>query len=55
MTSASKAFNTAGLHCAQVVTLSRDEQARLRGLPGPQNHAYSPLGMIAAAVAWRDC
>ena len=25
------------------------------GLPGPQNHAYSPLGMIAAAVAWRDC
>ncbi len=37
------------------MTLSRDEQARLRGLPGPQNHAYSPLGMIAAAVAWRDC
>ncbi|MET1060287.1 MAG: aminotransferase class I/II-fold pyridoxal phosphate-dependent enzyme [Nocardioides sp.] len=55
VTSASKAFNTAGLHCAQVVTLSRGEQARLRGLPGPQNHAYSPLGMIAAAVAWRDC
>lgn len=55
VTSASKAFNTAGLHCAQVVTLSREEQARLRRLPIPQNHAYSPLGMIAAAVAWRDC
>ena len=55
VTSSSKAFNTAGLHCAQLVTLDRDEQARLRGLPGPQNHAYSPLGMIAAAVAWRGC
>ena len=37
------------------MTLSRDEQARLRALPIPQNHAYSPLGMIATAVAWRDC
>ena len=55
VTSASKAFNTAGLHCAQLVTLDREEQARLRGLPIPQNHAYSPLGMIAAVVAWNDC
>ena len=24
-------------------------------MPLPQNHAYSPLGMIAAVVSWRDC
>ena len=55
VTSPSKTFNTAGLHTAQVVVLDPAEQARLRGVPMPQNHAYSPLGMIAAAVAWRDC
>jgi cystathionine beta-lyase len=55
VTSPSKTFNTAGLHCAQVVALDPDEQARLRGVPLPQNHAYSPLGMIAAVVAWTDC
>ncbi len=55
VTSPSKTFNTAGLHTAQVITLDRDEQALLRGVPLPQNHAYSPLGMIAAVVAWTDC
>lgn len=55
VTSPSKTFNTAGLHTAQVITLDADEQARLRGVPLPQNHAYSPLGMIAAVVAWTDC
>jgi cystathionine beta-lyase len=55
VTSSSKTFNTAGLHCAQVVTLDPAEQARLRSLPLPQNHAYSPLGMIAGVVAWTDC
>lgn len=55
VTSPSKSFNTAGLHCAQVVALDPAEQALLRGVPIPQNHAYSPLGMIAAVVAWRDC
>ena len=55
VTSPSKTFNTAGLHTAQVVVLDPAEQARLRGVPLPQNHAYSPLGMIAARVAWQDC
>jgi cysteine-S-conjugate beta-lyase len=55
VTSASKTFNTAGLHCAQVVALDPGEQARLRAVPLPQNHAYSPLGMIAGAVAWTQC
>lgn len=55
VTSPSKTFNTAGLHTAQVVVLREDEQAALRSVPLPQNHAYSPLGMIAAVVAWTDC
>jgi cystathionine beta-lyase len=52
VTSPSKTFNTAGLHCAQIVALDSDEQQRLRSMPLPQNHAYSPLGMIAAEVSW---
>jgi cystathionine beta-lyase len=55
VTSPSKTFNTAGLHCAQIVTLDSDEQRRLRNMPLPQNHAYSPLGMIAARVSWSEC
>jgi cystathionine beta-lyase len=55
VTSASKTFNVAGLHCAQVVVLDPDRQALLRAVPLPQNHGYSPLGMIAARAAWRDC
>ncbi|MFC4786012.1 aminotransferase class I/II-fold pyridoxal phosphate-dependent enzyme [Nocardioides sp. MAHUQ-72] len=55
VTSPSKTFNTAGLHTAQVTVLDETEQARLRGVPLPQNHAYSPLGMIAAVTSWRDC
>ena len=55
VTSASKTFNTAGLHCAQIVVLDPAERERLRGLPLPQNHAFSPLGMIASVVSWRDC
>lgn len=55
VTSASKTFNTAGLHCAQVVTLDAAERDRLRTVPLPQNHAYSPLGMLAARVAFTEC
>ena len=48
VTSPSKTFNTAGLHTAQVVVLDAGDQERLRGVPVVRNHAYSPLGMIAA-------
>ncbi len=54
VTSASKTFNTAGLHCALVVAPDPADRAVLRGVPLPQNHAYSPLGMIAARVAWSE-
>jgi cystathionine beta-lyase len=55
VSSPSKTFNTAGLHTAHVTVLDEDERARLRGVPLPQNHAYSPLGMIAAVTSWTCC
>lgn len=55
VTSASKAFNTPGLHCAQLVTLDAVELARLRALPMPLNHAFTTLGMLATTAAWNDC
>ena len=55
VTSHSKTFSTAGLHTAQLVVLDRADQEVLRALPLPANHAYSPLGMVAAVTAWRDC
>lgn len=54
VTSASKTFNTAGLHCAVVVAPDPADRALLRGVPLVQNHAYSPLGMVAARVAWGE-
>ncbi len=54
VTSASKTFNVAGLHCAVVVAPDETDRAALRGVPLPANHAYSPLGMIAARVAWSE-
>ena len=52
VTSGSKAFNTAGLHTAFVMTLDRDEQERLRSVPLPMNHSFSPLGKLAAVTAY---
>jgi cystathionine beta-lyase len=54
VTSASKAFNTAGLHTAFVMTLDPDEQERLRSVPLPMNHSFSPLGKLAAVAAYTD-
>jgi cystathionine beta-lyase len=54
VTSPSKAFNTPGLHCGLVVVLDPDEQQRLRSVPLPMNHLYSPLGMLAAVASYTD-
>jgi cysteine-S-conjugate beta-lyase len=54
VTSASKAFNTPGLHCALLLTLDPAEQERLRSVPLPMNNGYSPLGMLAAVAAYTD-
>ncbi len=54
VTSASKAFNLAGLKCAQLVATSHEDAARLRELrvfevPGP-----TPIGIAASTAAYRD-
>ncbi|WP_193604955.1 MalY/PatB family protein [Nocardioides dongkuii] len=49
VTSHSKTFGTAGLHCAQVLT---PDHERLRAVPHVQNLGFSPLGIIAGLAAW---
>ena len=49
---ASKAFNTAGLRCAQIVVPYRADQLRLVDQPMSRNDSYSPLGMVAARAAY---
>ncbi len=51
---ASKAFNTAGLRCAQVVSGDDATATRLRDVPLPRNDSWSPLGEIAAVAAYTD-
>jgi cystathionine beta-lyase len=49
---ASKAFNTAGLKCAQLVVPSAVDRARLADQPMSRNDSWSPLGVIAARAAY---
>jgi len=49
---ASKAFNTAGLRCAQVVVPSAADRALLADQPMARNDSHSPLGAIAARAAY---
>jgi cystathionine beta-lyase len=51
--SASKAFNLAGLHCAQIVTASERAAAAIAGLPFHATHC-GHLGAIAAVAAFRE-
>jgi cysteine-S-conjugate beta-lyase len=51
---ASKAFNTAGLRCAQVVTADEGLMQRLVDVPEPRNDSWSPLGVVAAVAAYSD-
>lgn len=51
---ASKAFNTAGLRCAQLVAGDRVTAERLAGVPMPRNDSWSPLGVVAAVAAYTD-
>ncbi len=54
VTSASKAFNTPGLHCSLMIALDPAEQEMLRKVPLPANNMYSPLGMLAAVASYVD-
>lgn len=49
---ASKAFNTAGLKCGQVVTADRATRDRLAGVPMARNDSWSTLGVVAAVAAY---
>ena len=51
---ASKAFNTAGLRCAQIVTADPATRDRLAAEPMARNDSWSPLGEVAAVAAYRD-
>ena len=51
---ASKAFNTPGLRCAQVVTGDDATMQRLLAEPMARNDSWSPLGVLASTAAYRD-
>ena len=50
----SKAFNTAGLRCAQIVTGDAATMRRLREVPMARNDSWSPLGVVAAIAAYDE-
>lgn len=49
---ASKAFNTAGLRCAQVVVPSAADRRLLADQPMSRNDSHSPVGAVAARAAY---
>ena len=54
VTSASKAFNIAGLKCAQVIASNRDDAARWRKLRVFEVAGPTPIGISAQVAAYRD-
>jgi cystathionine beta-lyase len=51
---ASKAFNTAGLRCAQLVVPDPVARRTLADQPMSRNDSWSPLGVVAAVAAYTD-
>ncbi len=49
---ASKAFNIAGLRCAQIVTADPATRDRLRDIPYARNDSWSSLGVTASTAAY---
>jgi cystathionine beta-lyase len=49
---ASKAFNTPGLRCAQIVCADEETRDRLLAVPEVRNDSWSPLGAVAAVAAY---
>jgi cysteine-S-conjugate beta-lyase len=49
----SKAFNTAGLKCAQIVTADPATRDRLAEVPMARNDSWSVLGVVAAVAAYQ--
>ncbi len=52
VTAASKAFNTPGLRCAQIVTADPATRDRLGRVPFLRNDSWSPLGVVGAVAAY---
>jgi cystathionine beta-lyase len=52
---ASKAFNTAGLRCAQLVAPDPATRERLLAAPVARNDSWSSLGVVAAVAAYTRC
>jgi cystathionine beta-lyase len=51
---ASKAFNTAGLRCAQLLVPDAAARERLAAEPMSRNDSWSPLGVVAAEAAYAE-
>ena len=51
---ASKAFNTAGLRCAQIVTADASTHQHLSHVEMPRNDSWSPLGVVGAVAAYEE-
>jgi len=51
---ASKAFNTPGLRCAQIVTADSASRDRILAEPMARNDSWSPLGEVAAIAAYAE-
>ncbi len=54
ITSASKAFNLAGLKCAQFITASEQMESKLKALPEAVHFRSSLFGAIAAVAAFQS-
>lgn len=51
---ASKAWNLPGLKCAQLISGSEADAARLAAVPPVANHGVSPLGVLATIAAYTE-
>jgi cystathionine beta-lyase len=51
---ASKAFNTAGLRCAQLVVPDAADRRVFDQMPMSRNDSWSPLGVVAAVAAYTE-
>lgn len=49
---ASKAFNTPGLKCGQIIAPDDAARQRIRSAPMARNDSWSPLGVIASTAAY---
>jgi len=54
LVASSKAFNTAGLRCAQLVVPDPGDRQTLLDQPMSRNDSWSPLGVVAAVAAYTD-